>query len=326
MALLFVTGSNAGFFNSLLICLQSFAERLPGHRLLVCDYGMNALQTQFLRQMGILVERPPSIAADADVFVCKAALLRYLRHGGHRIENYDAVVWVDGDLTLMGVGMDDFQAVLNAMQQTGAQVAICGEPLGKSMGQMIDHFPDPAVIEPFTRMMTALGINPALPYFSTGLFFCRSVAVLDAWDQLTHPQPYHPLFEQNMFNIVLHRDRVPVLAMDCEEWQAQGQSLGRIVLTPDGQGRNRALIGPKNIKTLHSTSPNGEDLLIVKARMTVQDKDLTGIFKLLFAEPLRMVQLHLLAVFIHLHGKALMDLGICRPSPQTIEGFQFSAI
>lgn len=322
--MLFVTGSNAAFFNSLFICLQSFKERLPDQTLLVCDYGMTEPQTQFLRNLGILLERPPSVPAQTDVFICKAALLRYLQHSRIDLSKQDAIIWLDGDLTLMNVGTADFARVVQAMQADDIPVAICRDLDGKTIKQMVDHFNDPALVAPFTQCLQDHGVALSSPYFSTGLFFCRSLDLLQAWDTLTGSVAYHPLFEQNMFNIVLHHHRLHILALDCEEWQAQGFVLDRIRLRPDEQGRSQALIGGKNIKTLHSTSPHEAHLLIVKATMTVRDIEISGIYKLLFAEDLRMVQLNLLSTFIHTHAALLLHLGLCRKNPVAIDGFHFS--
>ena len=322
--MLFVTGSNAGFFNSLLICLQSFKERLPDQTLWVCDYGMTESQTQFLRKLGILLERPPSIAANADVFICKAALLRYLQHSRIDLSKQDAIIWLDGDLTLMNVGTNDFAQIVQALQTNDIPIAICGDIEGKTIDQMINHFGDPSVIAPFIQSLQDHKINPSSPYFSTGLFICRSLDILHAWDHLTASLTYHPLFEQNMFNIVLHHNRLRILSLDCEEWQAQGFALDHIRLIPDQIGRCQALIGDKNIKTLHSTSPLASHLLIGQAKMTVQDVCLSGIFKLLFANDLRMAQLNLLATFLHSHADLLVQLGLCHKNPIAIDGFQFT--
>ena len=72
MNIVFVTGADSAFFNSLLVCLQSFAERLPGRRLLVCDFGLTPAQAAFLRGLGQLLARPPALASGG-VFHCKAA-------------------------------------------------------------------------------------------------------------------------------------------------------------------------------------------------------------------------------------------------------------
>lgn len=322
MNILFVTGSDSAFFNSLLVCLQAFSERMPGQRLLVCDFGLTGAQAEFLRSLGALLERPP-ILVSRGVFHCKAALGHYLRHRGYIVEDVDAVVWLDADLTLMEVGIGDFQAVIAEMTPTGTAIAACVEPAGRNLGLMISQFTD-AAVAPFARMVADEGIDSRLPYFSSGLFFCRSAGFLDRWHAMTLAVDPHPLFEQNMFNVALHRGAGPVLALDCEEWQAQGYSFERIQLCAAAPGsRPSARIGDKNIKTLHATSPASGHLLIAECRMTVRDIALSGPFKLLLAEPLRVHQLQLLALFLAIHGAALLRLGLCTHAPRPVEGFEF---
>ncbi len=322
MTLLFVTGGNAAFFNTMMICLQSFGDRLPGHRLLVCDYGLTPEQAKFLAGEDCLLKRPPDVPRDADVFRCKAALLGYLRHGGFDVDAADAVVWIDGDLTLMDVGIDEVRSVAGEMRRLGGLVAACGEPSGMNMGQMA-ALPD---MRPFVTETERAGIPAAAPYFSTGLFFCRSAALLTAWDALTRAVVPHTLFEQNMFNIALNRDHAPVLLLDCEEWQAQGNSLDAVWLRDDGRPWPSAFVGDKPIKILHSTSPNAAHLVVGPGRLGVFDVELIGQFKLLFAEPLRMHQLGLLARFVRDHRDALLRTGVCRIAGRPADGFQFSML
>ena len=321
MNILFVTGCDAAFFNTLLVCLQSFSERISGQRLFVCDFGLTDPQAQFLRENGVLLQCPPELAAYG-TFHRKAALGRYLRHNGHLIENRDAVVWLDADLTLMDVGFGDFAAIVNAMTSAGAHVAACREPTGRSIGQMI--FANAATMAPFARMAAQTAIDGSLLYMSSGLFFCRSAAFLERWLERTLAVAEHPLFEQNMFNIALRKYSIPLLSLDCEEWQAQGSSLDEVRLLPSARGEGTAAyIGDKNIKTLHATSSATGHLLIGVCRMTVRDLDLIGPFKLFLAEPLRMHQLQLLALVIAAHSCQLLRLGICSRAITAVAGFQF---
>src|SRR5581483_4898602 len=151
MKILFITGSNGGLFNSLLILLQSFAERLPGQTLAVCDFGFLPPQAQFLRELGLLFERPPELATHG-VFTCKASLIRYLRVAGQNLSDYDALVWLDADLTLMRVGGADFEAVIAAMRTAGSETAACIEPGRRSLRAMAETFPEPAKMAPFLRL------------------------------------------------------------------------------------------------------------------------------------------------------------------------------
>lgn len=321
MNILFVTGSDSAFFNSLLVCLQSFAERMPGHRLLVCDFGLNPAQAEFLRSLDLLLPRPPKLAG-CGVFHCKASLARYLQRAGQAGD--DAAVWLDADLALMQVGHADFQAVIADMTAAGAQIAACGEPSGRNIGQTIALFSDASTMAPFARLVADAGIDSSASYLSSGLFFCRSGTFLDRWAEAAVGVPFHPLFDQNLFNLVLQRDAISFLTLDCEEWQAQGPALDAVSLVaPADGGRPAASIGGRNIKTLHTTSSAPGHLLIGNCRLTVRNLDLTGPFKLFLAEPLRLHQLQLLASFIVTHGEAMLRLGLCVPAARPAEGFEF---
>jgi hypothetical protein len=322
MNIVFVTGGDAAFFNSILVGLQSFAERMPGRRLLVCDFGFNDAQAELLRGLGVLLERPPMLAS-LGVFHCKAALLAYLRHNGRNVGEDDVIVSLDADLTLMDVGPGDFAAVPAAMISAGFAIAVCPEPLGRSLGDVLSG-PHALAMAPSARIAAQAGVDFALPYVSSGLFFCRSASFLARWDELTQANAYHPLFEQNMFNVALHENRTAFVALDCEEWQAQGPSLDKIKLVQGvNSGRPVAYVGDKNIKILHTTSDMPGHLLIGVCRMTVQELDLVGPFKLFLAEALRVHQLQLLASFIVRHGEALLRLGICSRAARPVEGFEF---
>jgi hypothetical protein len=323
MKLLFVTGSDAAFFNSLLILLQSFAERMPGQRLLVCDFGLAPAQARFLHDLDVLLPRPSELAAQG-VFACKAAVGCYSRANGHALADYDALVWLDADLMLMDIGFADFVAVISQMKSADAAVAVCREPLGRNIGQMIAMFPDAAKMAPFAQIVAQSGITREAPYFSTGLMFCRSTDILEHWMELAHAVADHPLFEQNMFNVAIEMHGVPTLTLSCEEWQAQGNSLDcvRLVSSRD-DGRPAAWIEDRNTKTLHTTSPEAGHLLIAVCRMTVGNLELSGPFKLFLAEALRVEQLQLLAAFMVTHGERLLRLGICTQAVSPTAGFEF---
>lgn len=326
MKILFVTGSDAPFFNSLLVCLQAFSERMPGERLLVCDFGLVGAQAAFLRSIGGLLQRPPELKS-CGVFRLKTALLSYLRQNGHSPGDYDAMVWLDADLTLMQVGLADFRSIIAVLVEAGADVAACREPSGRNVGQMLSVAANPAAMAPFARLVAEAAIDPRSLYLSTGLLFCRSASVLRRWQDVASTVADHPLFDQNLFNVLLHCDRIRFHALDCEEWQAQGSSLDRVrLVAAAGGGRPAAAIGDKNIKILHTTSAQPGHLLITNCRMTVRDLDLVGPFKLFLAEPLRLHQLQLLASFVAGHGEGLRRLGLCTPAARPAAGFEFATL
>lgn len=249
-------------------------------------------------------------------------MLAYLRHNGFDVGRDDAVIWLDADLT-MEVGAGDFTAVLVAMRRDGVAIAVCPEPLKRSFGQMVSG-KNASTMAPSARLAAQVGMDFALPYVSSGLFLCRSIPFLTQWQELTLSLADHPLFEQNMFNVALHEKRMGFLALDCEEWQAQGPSLDKITLVAAANGgRPAAHIGDKNIKTLHTTSGMPGHLLIGNCRMTVRNIHLAGPFKLFLAETLRLHQLQLVASFLAAHGETLLRLGLCSRAARPVEGFEF---
>jgi len=319
--MIFVTGCDAAFFNTLLITLQSFAETLPDQQLLVCDYGLHSQQAQYLRARGQLLERPPGLQEGIHVTGYKAALVRYLKHSNRYQASTDMVIWIDADLTLIDIGMQDFQKVVQAMDERQCDVAACS--IGSTIEDMCHIFVDPAVLAPFKAIVQTSKINAQAPYFSTGIFFCRSEKLLQHWDSRTSQLEFHPLYEQNMFNVVLQEDKTPYLDLDIEVWQVQGAVLDKLALLPKPNGRASATVGDKAVKILHSTSPLPNHLWVGRARFQVQEVQFTGILKLIASRPITELQLNLLASYIATHKQALFDAGLVSLAPNPIGGYEF---
>lgn len=323
MTYYFVTGCNAAYFNTLLITLQSFAVRLPDQRLLVCDYGLTPQQCEFLRRRRQLLERPPGIPPKEHPYRCKAALLRYLENGGYKFGPQDMVIWLDADFTLLDVGIKDFSAVGEEMVAKGIEVAACGN--GLSVRQMCDFIAEDRMI-PFRHALTYSGISQDLPYYSIGIFFCRSAEFLKRWDEVTSIIENHVCFEQNMFTMILHRDRVPFIDLDMDEWQAQGTSLEKIEIRAGNDNRPAAFIGQKNVKIIHTTSSGTGHIKILKGQMQVFDAVLNGMFKLLVDQDQFKTQIEILADCMRTNRNDLLQLGICSANPNPVGGFKFSPL
>jgi len=322
--MIFVTGCDAGFFNTLLITLQSFAEKIPNQRLLVCDYGLHPQQAQYLRTKGLLLERPADLPQGTHVTGCKAALIRYLKNNHLYQSRAEMVIWIDADLTLIDLGMSDFEQVVQEMDKQQCDVAACST--GSSIEAMSNIFVDPLVLAEFKAIIQSSGIDANAPYFSTGLFFCRSEKLLQDWDKRTSKLEFHPLYEQNMFNVVLQEDKSPYLDLDIEVWQAQGAVLDRLNLLPKPYGRASVTVDGKAVKILHSTSPLPNHLWIGRAQLQVQDVQLMGLLKLISARPITELQLNLLASYISAHKQALFEAGLISLAQNSINGYQFAPI
>ncbi|QWD92699.1 hypothetical protein ICV00_08550 [Polynucleobacter asymbioticus] len=324
MKMIFVTGCDAAFFNTLLITLQSFAETLPDQQLLVCDYGLHPQQAQYLRIRGQLLERPLGLQEGIHVTGYKAALVRYLKHSKRYQASTDLVIWIDADLTFIDIGIQDFEKVMQAMDERQCDVAACS--IGSTIEDMCHIFVDPAVLAPFKAIVQTSSINTQAPYFSTGIFFCRSEKLLQHWDERTSQLEFHPLYEQNMFNVVLQEDKTPYLDLDIEMWQVQGAVLDRLALLPKPNGRASATVGDKTIKILHSTSPLPNHLWVGRAQFQVQDVQLLGLLKLIAIRPITELQLNLLASYVSTHKQALFDAGLIGLAPRAINGYEFAPI
>ena len=322
--MIFVTGCNAAFFNTLLITLQSFAESLPDQTLLVCDYGLHPQQAQYLRARGQLLERPADLKEGVHVTGYKAALVRYLNNSNHYLSKSDIVIWVDADLTLIDIGVNDFKSVVQTMDERQCDVAACS--IGFTIEEMCHIFVDPLVLAEFKAIVQSSGIDANAPYFSTGIFFIRSEKLLKDWDERTSKLEFHPLYEQNMFNVVLQEDKAPYLDLEIEIWQAQGAVLDKLVLLPKPNGRAGATVNGKSIKILHSTSPLANHLWVGRAQLQVQDVQLIGLLKLILARPMTELQLNLLATYVTTHKQALFEAGLITLAPSPINGYQFAPI
>ena len=87
--------------------------------------------------------------------------------------------------------------------------------------------------------------------------------------------------------IVVHRGTRPVLALDIDIWQTQGDALDRVQMTLDpGRPPRRPMLDGRPVKILHSTSPSMRQLFIGMAAFSVADLMLYASFKLLRPKPL----------------------------------------
>lgn len=325
MRLRFVTGANKAFFPTLLVLLQSFAEQVGDGFPFVCDYGLATSQREFLRRRGLLLERPPTLGPPMTPLREKAVLREYFRHSAIDIADADAVVWLDGDLTLVGCSRADIEAVVAEM--AAHDIEIAASPQGTIAG-MLDVFRRQGLpAAPFEQLLAESAIDPAKPYYSTGIFLCRSVSFLEHWSETGRIAGDQPVLDQNVFNAIVHRDTRRVLPLDIDLWQAQGDTLDRLRTAPNAaHGGSSVLLDGRPVKILHATSPTIRHLLIGPASFSAGDMVLDGAFKLLRPQPLMDLQLALLSRFLRAHRTELLEIGLCRLAPTAIEGYSLRSV
>jgi len=322
MRLRLVTGANRAFFPTLMVLLQSFAEQIDRRLPHVCDYGLAPGQREFLRRRSLLLERSPTLGPPMSPLREKAILHEYLRHSGFAATEVDAVVWLDGDLTIVECSLGEIEAVTAEMARTDVAIAAC--PQGTIAELVAALRGQGSAGAPFERSLAESAIDAAKPYYSTGIFVCRSPSFLERWCETSRVAADQPVLDQNMFNIVVHRGTLPVLALDIDVWQTQGDTLDhvRVTLEPARQA-GRMMLDGRSVKILHSTSPSMRQLFIGEASFAVTDLVLQGGFKLLRPKPLLETQLGLLGRFLLENRAELLELEICRPSAQAIAGYAF---
>lgn len=321
MRLLFVTGATRAYFPTLLVLLQSFAERIGGELPRVCDYGLDEGQREFLRRRGRLLARPPSFRHAVHPLREKALLGEYLKHNRLDVASLDAVIWLDADLTIVGCSRADFEGCV--LDMAARNIPIAASPQGTIADLLASLRRLNPVTEPFERVLAEPAIDHARTYYSSGIFICRSQRFLDQWRDLGFDVADHPVLDQNMFNIVIHREALPVLALSSNAWQTQGDALDRVRIAETApQGRQTAYVGEEQVKILHATSPSLRHLFVGPASLAVHDLVLDGAFKLLRRKALVELQLDLLSRFLVSHGKELVELGICKRAAAPVQGYE----
>lgn len=321
MQLQFVTGANGAFFPTLMVLLQSFVERVGGGMPYVCDYGLASGQREFLRRRGILLERPPALGPPMNPLREKAILREYFRQSGIEIGDAGTVVWLDGDLTLVGCSRADFEAVAAEMAVRNVEIAAAPQ---STIGAMLDVLrrQGPRAAEPFERLVAESSIDMSGPYYSTGIFLCRSATFLEHWAEMSSGVPDQPVLDQNIFNAVVHSGTRSVLPLDIDIWQAQGDALDSLWIVPDAtRAPSPVLLDGKPIKVLHATSPAIRHLLIGPASFIAGDLVLEGAFKLLRPRSLLDSQLGLLSRFLYEHRTELLEVGLCRLAETPVAGY-----
>lgn len=197
--ILFVTGTNSRLFAQVGPLMGSFAHRLPGETLWVADFGLAPAERDFLAQAGLLLPRPAHVRADHPWYG-KAALLDFVRD-----RHFDALVWIDVDMVVVGDLGAAIRAELAAMAREGQGVAATPNLPPTSVADFAARLEagrqDQA---PFLREAAALGVDGSAGYINSGFFIVTDRGLLDRWCRLTLAMPQITLFEQHAFNLAVH--------------------------------------------------------------------------------------------------------------------------
>lgn len=240
--MLFVTGVNEPFFYQLFLLRELLRRNSPGVELLVCDFGVSGPQRRFLREQGILLEKPANAGAGLHPWHYKSMLGRY-------VAGLDAqpVVWLDADLIILS-DIKAAMAALSVQMQAQGQI-LAAATQGISIGQWLADNQAPH----FAHLVA--GADVTGPYLSAGMFLCRSAEWLAAWQEACLAMPLEMLFEQNAFNLMAMRAGLAVRPLDPWLWNLAGQHVRQTTFTQSGTGTSPVLESANGrAHILHATS------------------------------------------------------------------------
>jgi hypothetical protein len=300
------TGADQGYFLMSCLLMRALKDRAQRLSFGVLDFGLTDRQRRFLSRHTTLLDRPPQMAAGLDPWFYKAAIGRYLAP-----LEWSAAVWLDGDMIPVGPLDAGIDRLLANMRNSRHGIAACRDAVGsaESLAKTLD-------VGPFVDRLRADGVPLDAPYFNSGVFVCTSPEFLRQWDAVVQTMPVHPVFEQNGFNIVLHRSREP-MELPGEVWNLHGPNLAEAAVSSGGEVR---LAGHDPALVVHLTSHRPQDVL-TRSEIKI-GRQRIGTYVRWFGNPaLRGLQLSTLGQFLLESWDELQQFGLVgdavgvRPAP-----------
>lgn len=294
MSVLLITGADRKFFLMVGALMHSLRCHAPNLQLRILDFGMSESQCRFFQAKGVLLPTPPDLQG-THFFVRKAAMGDYVAG-----LDWDTLVWLDSDMIVTGPLEAALAGLLGQMAASGAELAVCQDGAG-TLGAAAAT----PGFGPFGAILRDDGADLSRPYYNTGMLVCRSRRFLAEWRDFTLNIPFHAIFEQNAFNILVDRKEQPFV-LPAERWNRHGDLLQTSPNPADGPDVSQdGLI-------LHATSPgerhhrHRHDMcLAIGGGMMVK-----GDFKL-FREPaLRRLQWQAIKGFLDEEAAALIEAGV----------------
>jgi hypothetical protein len=232
----YVTGADERFSLLAQALHASFGEHCPGHTLWVCDFGLGDSRRREFRARGVLLERPRTLPETAHPWVYKAHLRTYM-------ESLSAewLVWLDSDCLITGPLSEAVAAVIATAPPEPDVIAICQGRLGSTF-EIVQR------LSGTSELMDRCGIPGETPYYNSGVYVVRSPALLTAWSREIDGVAQESMFEQNLFNVLLQRGRLAVIALDHDVWNVTHDALNECTVVDE-----RVFCRGKEVLVLHAT-------------------------------------------------------------------------
>jgi hypothetical protein len=244
---IFVTGATNSYFLMACVLLRSLRKWISEQdRTYILDFGLSEPQQQYLKKRGLLLERPPHLAGGAHPFLYKASMTDFV--GG----DWRALVWLDGDMIAVGPVGQSIDALVKDMNVGGQKVAACQDgTIETFIRTAIDRGWD---ITPFLQQLQSNGIDHSARYYNAGFMVVTSPDFVREWRSLVASIPQHVVFDQNAFNLLVHKNR-NLRELD-PSWNLHGTALFKATVTPNDT----------------VTTPDGTAALLIHATSSIRSE------------------------------------------------------
>jgi len=307
MTTLCVTGGDARYFLTILAFLEGLGGRFPPEQTRVCDFGLTDGQRDFLRTTGLLLERPAILPPGAHPYLCKGHLSEYCAG-----EAWGNLLWLDGDMLLGALDLAVVESLADDLRRSGKTVAATGTMDGLSIGRTMDELrANGHHVAPAEALLRERGVDPGLPYISSGLTLWVSRGLLALWGVACRSVSPHALWEQNVLNALAMSNPAAVEVLDARLWQVHDAPLAD-VQAPDPQNPYGLMLDGRPVMTVHASSRQGHHLDATLA-LNVRDHVLKGYLRTFVNPVLQQRQLRNLAAAVNRHRDALVEIGVLVP-------------
>jgi hypothetical protein len=299
----YVTGIDEKYFLMVLPLLHSFETFCSNEKLYVCDFDLNEKQRQFFKHKEMLLPRPSNLPEGLHPYRNKSAIKYYLED-----VEYDNVVWIDSDCLVVGPLSQGVDNIVDGIDLDQPLIASSADGDRYEIAEFFKRFP----AEPFEYLVKKFETPPDNLYLNCGVFILRSQETLKDWFTLSSDIPIHPMFEQNMFNILAYRNFPSIHELDLEVWNVHDLALNDLeVIRPKKHGPFSVKLGEKEVLVVHATSY--ESRAAGARTLTIpitENSAISGPFRFVHNEAINSLFIEMAAAFIIYNKELLINCEI----------------
>jgi hypothetical protein len=211
-----ITGVDSKYFLMACLLYQSLKPTALAKNFFVLDFGLQEEERAFFKAKGVLVDSPardPAGVPHTHPWALKALLYDYVA----TIPSASNIIWIDSDIIVNRNFDAALRSLLDDMTADDAAVAASPEMMISDFMVAFAHL----TIGPFIRAHAERKIPFTVDYYNSGFIIFRSMGLLKEWGELAKSSPFHEMFDQNLFNLLLHGG-IKVQALPRKRWNFHG--------------------------------------------------------------------------------------------------------